>query len=302
MKRSHSQGFTLIELLVVIAIIAILAAILFPVFASAREKARQTACISNEKQLGLAFMQYTGDYDESMPCGSLLYSGQPYAGHYGTGWAAEVYPYVKAVKAYYCPSDGTASQTYYLNQYWSLSYGYNCTLLQNNTNGTNVGGYIPKFTSPANSVVLFEVTNSCAQFDSNPNEQDDCAGFGNSSYQGNYYGANSNINGGHCVADTGLMGGTYTGVTGSTGLTTATETGAAGSQTIESYHQFGRHTNGSDFIMADGHAKFLMPNLVSPGSLAPSSMSAQGANNQGWGGLSAAGTGVTTYAATFSPI
>src|ERR1700760_4371273 len=60
-------GFTLIELLVVIAIIAILAAILFPVFAKVREKARQTSCLSNEKQLGLAFQQYTQDYDEKYP-------------------------------------------------------------------------------------------------------------------------------------------------------------------------------------------------------------------------------------------
>src|SRR3984893_11508515 len=67
MFRNKSNGFTLIELLVVIAIIAILAAILFPVFAKVREKARQSSCASNEKQLGLAFAQYTQDYDEKLP-------------------------------------------------------------------------------------------------------------------------------------------------------------------------------------------------------------------------------------------
>jgi prepilin-type N-terminal cleavage/methylation domain-containing protein len=66
MNRRHG-GFTLIELLVVIAIIAILAAILFPVFAQAREKGRQTACLSNCKQLGLALMMYTSDYDDTLP-------------------------------------------------------------------------------------------------------------------------------------------------------------------------------------------------------------------------------------------
>src|SRR3954470_2379983 len=65
--RRRNQGFTLIELLVVIAIIAILAAILFPVFAQAREKARQTSCTSNLKQLGTGLMMYAQDYDEMMP-------------------------------------------------------------------------------------------------------------------------------------------------------------------------------------------------------------------------------------------
>lgn len=65
--RLDSRGFTLIEWLVVIAIIAIPAAILFPVFAKAREKARQTTCLSNMKQLGLGFLQYNQDYDEKFP-------------------------------------------------------------------------------------------------------------------------------------------------------------------------------------------------------------------------------------------
>ncbi|WP_395141887.1 type II secretion system protein [Armatimonas sp.] len=66
-KRHVQKGFTLIELLVVIAIIAILAAILFPVFAQARDKARATACLSNTKQLSLGVMMYAQDYDETLP-------------------------------------------------------------------------------------------------------------------------------------------------------------------------------------------------------------------------------------------
>src|SRR5436309_10199488 len=67
-STGRSASFTLIELLVVIAIIAILAAILFPVFAQARESARKTACLSNNKQLGMSVMMYTQDYDEMYPC------------------------------------------------------------------------------------------------------------------------------------------------------------------------------------------------------------------------------------------
>jgi prepilin-type N-terminal cleavage/methylation domain-containing protein/prepilin-type processing-associated H-X9-DG protein len=90
-----SRAFTLIELLVVIAIIAILAAILFPVFAKAREKARQASCASNLKQLGLAIIQYTQDYDETMPNGVLPN---------GT-WRHLIYPYVKSTGVYKCPSN-----------------------------------------------------------------------------------------------------------------------------------------------------------------------------------------------------
>jgi prepilin-type N-terminal cleavage/methylation domain-containing protein/prepilin-type processing-associated H-X9-DG protein len=89
MHRSTSRGFTLIELLVVIAIIAILAAILFPVFAQAREKARSITCISNMKQLGMATAQYVQDYDESFPMGQFA------DGNKHMTWAESLYPYIK---------------------------------------------------------------------------------------------------------------------------------------------------------------------------------------------------------------
>jgi len=95
MKR---LGFTLIELLVVIAIIAILAAILFPVFAKVREKARQTTCVSNLKQLGLAVMQYSEDYDGSYPYG-VEYSW------WDNTWAISIQPYVKTLSIFNCPDD-----------------------------------------------------------------------------------------------------------------------------------------------------------------------------------------------------
>src|SRR5438105_1007236 len=100
MKRSHF-GFTLIELLVVIAIIAILAAILFPVFAKAREKARQTTCASNLRQLGFAIAQYTQDNDEVYP---MVYDDASHEPLISKGqiqfWPYAIYPYVKNAGVY----------------------------------------------------------------------------------------------------------------------------------------------------------------------------------------------------------
>jgi prepilin-type N-terminal cleavage/methylation domain-containing protein/prepilin-type processing-associated H-X9-DG protein len=94
-KRLRAMGFTLIELLVVIAIIAILAAILFPVFAQAREKARAISCISNLKQVGTAMMMYVQDYDETYPFAQTsTNAAAPYPNNDGT-WRATVQPYMK---------------------------------------------------------------------------------------------------------------------------------------------------------------------------------------------------------------
>ena len=89
--RHHRRGFTLIELLVVIAIIAILAAILFPVFAQARAKARQTTCLSNNKQVGLAVLMYTQDYDETLPFAATNPGNQPLV-----MWYDLTEPYIKS--------------------------------------------------------------------------------------------------------------------------------------------------------------------------------------------------------------
>jgi prepilin-type N-terminal cleavage/methylation domain-containing protein/prepilin-type processing-associated H-X9-DG protein len=93
------RAFTLIELLVVIAIIAILAAILFPVFARARENARRASCISNLKQIALGILQYTQDYDETMPQWA-----SPIPSNANAGWATSVQPYVKSWQLFHCPS------------------------------------------------------------------------------------------------------------------------------------------------------------------------------------------------------
>ena len=140
------KGFTLIELLVVIAIIAILAAILFPVFAQAREKARQTSCLSNCKQIGTALQLYVDDYDETLPC--LTFQGiyRDTTNGYGDNqvggvfralfgnaqwsyrtwtWMDAVAPYVKNGSCFHCPSTSPATYKYGGNTLIVTSYGYN---------------------------------------------------------------------------------------------------------------------------------------------------------------------------------
>jgi prepilin-type N-terminal cleavage/methylation domain-containing protein len=111
-------AFTLIELLVVIAIIAILAAILFPVFAQAREKARQATCLSNCKQIGLASNMYVQDYDETYPAHDwpsgegrhAMPDGRAFVGH--LGWPLLFHPYVKNGGVFICPSDENPRSNY----------------------------------------------------------------------------------------------------------------------------------------------------------------------------------------------
>ena len=129
-NKSRRRGFTLIELLVVIAIIAILSAILFPVFARARENARRASCQSNLKQIGLAMMQYTQDYDEHMVNGFLsMGSGNAHYPNGTTGtyqpWYVNMYPYIKSTQVFNCPD--AASTLQYAGGYGitTFSYAYN---------------------------------------------------------------------------------------------------------------------------------------------------------------------------------
>ncbi len=108
MNFSTRKGFTLIELLVVIAIIAILAAILFPVFARARENARRASCQSNLKQLGLGLIQYTQDYDETYPNSGGGGSTNRVGNNIIATWDLQIQPYTKSLQVLTCPSDSVS--------------------------------------------------------------------------------------------------------------------------------------------------------------------------------------------------
>jgi prepilin-type N-terminal cleavage/methylation domain-containing protein/prepilin-type processing-associated H-X9-DG protein len=169
--KAHSlgrKGFTLIELLVVIAIIAILAAILFPVFAKAREKARQISCLSNEKQLALGFTQYTEDNDELLPGAASGAGGATLTGVNGYGWVryttfgsgtatppvfdvtqGSIYPYVKSKGVYVCPDDSIGQKS-------GDSYAINGCIDADGTTGTPSDGSATPNPRPGKSLAVFD--------------------------------------------------------------------------------------------------------------------------------------------------
>ena len=248
MLSTHSKrperrfGFTLIELLVVIAIIAILAAILFPVFQKVRENARASACLSNEKQLGLAFVQYSQDSDETLPSGSQL----NYSGLLGAGWAGQVYPFVKSTGVFKCPDDSTAGNLAATPPRYPVSYAYN-TLLPNSYNVAQ--GHLAAISSPAKTILLSECVAGTAAIAA-PGEgcaTNNCAGQFSPATTGNFFfdgegnGGNSDI------------------VKGATGT-------LSGYGTTNIQNVLGRHTSGgSNYVFTDGHAKYLRGASVSPG-------------------------------------
>lgn len=151
------KAFTLIELLVVIAVISILAALLFPVFARARENARRTSCLSNLKQISLAFLQYSQDYDERLP----LTSYRADAGQLNDSWTMGAATYMKSTQLFHCPSDsGTVwTDPVYPGKvlsgtpanYYTTSYLMNAWM-----GGTNTYAHLSAVQSPSRVVLLSE--------------------------------------------------------------------------------------------------------------------------------------------------
>ncbi len=167
MSANKSSAFTLIELLVVIAIIAILAAILFPVFAQAREKARAASCLSNQKQLATGLLMYSQDYDEQLLMGFWkTASGSGSATQTLCSWPAMVQPYVKNTQVFACPSAprdaGITPGTIEgpggcgVGAGFKTSYAYNYYLGGNNNSTGVATRSLPSLNQPAQTVLIVD--------------------------------------------------------------------------------------------------------------------------------------------------
>jgi prepilin-type N-terminal cleavage/methylation domain-containing protein/prepilin-type processing-associated H-X9-DG protein len=314
-------GFTLIELLVVIAIIALLAAILFPVFATAREKARQSTCQSNEKQLGLAFLQYTQDYDELYPEGTS-------SNDEGFAWAGPLYAYVNSINVYQCPDDptvvpnngqvGTNVSGGVLFKMFPISYSANQALLGTDftagghtfIKGSGVMGTVTSAeNAPANTVLLYEEQGDFAPYNNSTEFRNNGVGNRDNEYysptgngitwQRNGGGNYNGVDDAESLA-TGVLGGAI-----AAAVVTPSFTSPCAANAMCYKSATGVHAGGSNFVFADGHVKWMLPGSVSPGYSAVSATDPFDKTNWGTTAIepSAAGTAnAQGYSATFSPV
>jgi len=227
LKKPHKNAFTLIELLVVIAIISILAAVLFPVFARARENARRASCMSNLKQIGLGIMQYVQDYDERYPH-AVIHHDPPYPGgeNYQTGywfWQQIIYSYTKSNQLSYCPSGQSESRPTHYN------YGVNALITGATTSATPLA--MAAVRAPASTYLAMDSGTYIIRMPMPGNSTDDVLEPHGSSWY--------------------LPGmEEYSGVVSSFEGFAATD------------YKNGRHFHGLNVIFADGHVKWLKSSVI----------------------------------------
>lgn len=293
MKRS---AFTLIEILVVIGIIAVIAAILFPVFASVRERGRRAACLSSERQLGMAMLQYVADNGETFP-GGVTWAGDR--------WVSQTYPYVKSTTLFQCPSDGSTAGTADATGGFWVSYGLNFDLARHQFEMDPVSGEIVRpaegsglaaLTTLTKTILFFEVSNGGAVLSTRPHYTD-CSVVGNAGMAGS---GQSDGKGGTLTDPTyPITSSSFssfpfalyaTGNVGGRLLNGATKAGKilGGGSTP-------RHAGGANYVACDGHAVWLRPEEVSGGNNAAAADNPQKAEVN-----RAAGTAGGGYVLTFS--
>ena len=250
-RKATHKGFTLIELLVVIAIIAILAAILFPAFAKARESARRISCVNNMKQIGNSVMQYTQEYDEKFPVG--LHNDAQFT----NTWIAAIQPYIKSVEVFQCPSDPDAGQRSPTGGTFAgtkISYAGNALMGNNGSDnfftfqgifspdGYNDGAGVNVKPRAIASVTAPTQTIMVAEKHSSDNQGGSPA-----------YGIASGFDR-FCLIGQGGLGDVPNGTVASTAYGTGTRTGLVSTKHLET----------ANFLFADGHVKSMRPEATNP--------------------------------------
>ncbi len=279
--RSSRSSFTLIEMLVVIAVFALLAAVLFPVFSHVQEKGRQTACVSNLHQLGLALSSYTIDYDEQFPTSKIATSDAS-----NIAWAGQVYPHLKNTAVFRCPSDSTASSGSSV-----VSYGLNANLA--------AASSLAALSAPARTVLLFEVSGDTATI------TDYAEGQTNGSLPPQVSASGNGGNGGLANL-TGLGSSVPESAQYATGVLDNSAAVIVLPPDLDQYQNPGRHSGNANFLLADGHVKWTAASQVSAGGNATATVSEQSRTGCQYHGLGigafpcAEGTAGSRHALTFS--
>jgi prepilin-type N-terminal cleavage/methylation domain-containing protein/prepilin-type processing-associated H-X9-DG protein len=266
--KERKTGFTLIELLVVIAIIAILAAILFPVFARARENARKTSCLSNMKQIGLGIEQYKQDNDSTYPMAYFYVNGADSSGGY-VQWSGSVQPYVKSEQLFVCPSDtsggiaptnctkpactasGQTFQTAGINdvQVPRLSYIANEVLMPRKKTAAIALNCVNESAveNPSSVISISEMASNAANLNGT-------SSLGGSAVKSHRPTSALAEGGATTEYDSENGTGTIYAITAST-ATDAMDNPASGKPHIM-YGSYKRHLDGGNYLFADGHAKW----------------------------------------------
>lgn len=213
--------------------VTVLAILFLPACAcGGREGGRDAACVSNERQVGLALLQYAQDNDQQLPAG---------ANGSGVRWAGQVQCYIKSTDTFHCPDDDTQATA----PVYSVSFGYNRNIARRH-------GRITSFSLPAHTVILFETTGAKAQLD----KPDEGASAGAKLFSAAGNGT-----------DGSLRAGEYDSVQYDTGYLGKRPVLPKSSQFAS---EVGRHSNGANYLYGDGHVKWLLPVQVSSGADAAS--------------------------------
>lgn len=262
--RAKFPAFTLTELLIAVTIIGLLAALLFPVFARARENARRTTCLSNERQLGMAIMQYAADNDSYFPSNQTK--------EINGIWARQVFPYVKNTAVYHCPND-TTTEGFWTNSdskdtYSVVSYGLNLNVTVSGVyKVSTIDKVFPAVSdsalaAPSRTVLAFEVSDATAALGDLPdNRHVACAPTGNGA-RDPLTPQHLYVNGCRPEGDRVFFGVRY--ATGALGKRREDDSGSPAT-----FYVAPRHAERSNYLACDGHVVSLVSSSVSGGESQP---------------------------------